>query len=148
MEFQYKDFKSKSIKLMDFIYSNTVHIFKNYEKSGQLGIHINSAHFPESVKERQTSQEIVTAILKSNDDNIIQKYILIEFARSLIFDACNNFYEAIWAIRRDNYKIAFQLIRKPLEETILHLESIVSDTQNYVDFFKQGKPKTLYLSSH
>jgi hypothetical protein len=148
MDFEYEKYKEDSTKLMDFLYSNTIHIFKAYEKSGKMGLHLNSTHLPDDLTTGLTSQDVVEAVLKQNDDNLIHKYILVEFARSLVYDACNNFYEAIWAIRRDNYRIAFQLIRKPLEETILHLEAIAADTNNYIEYFKNGDPNKLYLSNY
>lgn len=148
MDFEYEKYKESSLKLMDFLYSNTIHIFKAYENSGLMGISLNSAYLPENLAEGLSSQDVANAVLNHNADKLIHRYILVEFARSLVFDACNNFYEAIWAIRRDNYKIAFQLLRKPLEETILHLEAIAADSDNYISFFKSGNPKKLYLSDY
>lgn len=148
MDLEYEKYKENSLRLMDFLYSNTIHIFKAYEGSGKMGLNLNSAHLPKDQIQGFTSQDVVEAVFKHNDDKLVHRYILIEFARSLVFDACNNFYQAMWSIRRNNYKIAFQLLRKPLEETILHLEAISVDSDNYISRFKNGNPKKLYLSEY
>src|SRR3546814_2540245 len=75
-----------------------------------------------------------------------RKLVLNQVTMALVSDCLHHIYEALICIEKRKIVVAFNLLRKPLKDSLLQLSWMFGDENAFYDAFTSGNPEELSRS--
>lgn len=133
-----------ALDYMMFLYSDVVEKLKSARELDAFGFFVDLSDFNESEHQKlRTTPDPIGFLRSKGKEPEVRKSIEISVAPALIAEFCSTWYEVLSLIPRGKTSIAFQLLRKQLEDTLFHIEWMAGDLDSYVDVFNAGTPADL-----
>ncbi len=127
---------------MMFLYSNIVGLLKYMRDGGVFGFGIEG--LTEEQAEEMSSSEDPIALLEAwGKSEELTRSVIVGVTPALVSEFCSSMYEIMHLISRKKCSIAYQLLRKQLNETLMHIEWLAANPEDYVKHFNAGKPEQL-----
>ena len=129
---------------MMFLYSNVVGILKQMREMNLFRFQVDSSRLtPKRVTELAHSDDPISLLSEYQMEDELRKSVVVGVAPALISEFCSSHFEVMHLAMRGKMSIALQLLRKQLQETLLHMEWLVVDPIDYADRFNSGDPKQI-----
>jgi hypothetical protein len=105
-------------------------------------IDFRSAHFELSESTQETasgdSEQLIDHLLQSDHRPKAARMMLNHVLVALMSDYLHFVYEALVALSKRKFAVAFSLLRKPFKENLLHMTWMLGDAEDYFEKFEKS----------
>lgn len=124
-------------ELCFFAHDVATHLLKSGHENG-----IFSQHLDELLSEESTELADLVEILKNNNlTEILPDLLISRIFPAVLGDALHYIFEALEAARKGKISVAYTLLRKPLQDNLMVLESIVENEEKFAERLSATPPK-------
>jgi hypothetical protein len=128
-----------------FLHDECVRALVEYEKARAhtVSFKFKSKMHATRFQELADATDPISAMRKLGYARQARKLVLSQVTMALVSDCLHHIYEALTCVERRKIVVAFNLLRKPLKDSLLMLSWMLGDEEGFYKAFTSGKPELL-----
>jgi hypothetical protein len=128
-----------------FLHDQCVHALVEYEKARahHVSFKFKRKGDAEAFERLAADTDSINAMRELGYGRQARKLILSQVTMALVSDCLHHVYESLTCIERRKIVVAFNLLRKPLKDSLLMLSWMLGDEDAFYTAFTSGKPELL-----
>jgi len=128
-----------------FLHDECVRALVEYEKARAHHVSFKFKRKSDAQKYERLASETdpINAMRELGYGRQARKLVLSQITMALVSDCMHHIYEALTCIERRKIVVAFNLLRKPLKDSLLMLSWMFGDEDAFYAAFASGKPELL-----
>ena len=120
-----------------FLHNEIVDLVRTLKECGALNVEVHEADLSAKLPHGLSGDDLFDWLERAGMTHTIEAMYLRSLVPALLVDVCHFTLEALNCSRKGKLTVSYALLRKPLRDTLFHLERLVADPKSAVAAFRE-----------